>query len=256
MDTGILPPDICSRERFETSFTIASYESDFKGNLSLFAILNRFQELAGLHARFLQVGYDLYHHSNLAWFLSRIKMLIYSLPRWGDIVTLATWPKGIEGLFALRDFSIRNTKGDILVLGTSAWIIIDSMRNRPQRIDRLPVDLQFKGAPDAISDFPEKIQPPPNLLPIYARKIVLSDIDSNGHVNNAHHIKWICDSFPKDQFLRRVISSIQINYLQEALPEDSVELFKSADEHTEIQYIVGRSQNNESTLFNSLVQWK
>lgn len=47
-----------TRERCEDSFLIASYEADFSGMLSLYALFNRFQELAGIHAAHLQVGYE------------------------------------------------------------------------------------------------------------------------------------------------------------------------------------------------------
>ena len=135
-----------SRERSETSFCVASYEADLTGKLSLFALFNRFQDLAEIHAAYLQVGYDLLRESKLAWILSRIKVQILSLPGWGDTVQLATWPKGIDRLFAQREFSLKNEMGETLVLATSAWLLVDIEKNRPQRIETLPIDLRFPGS--------------------------------------------------------------------------------------------------------------
>ena len=141
-----------TREQADTTFTIASYEADLDGKLSLFALFNRFQDLAGIHANHLQVGYEQLQKLKLAWILSRIHVQIRSLPNWGDTVRLATWPKGVNRLFAMRDFSLKDGKGETLVLATTAWLLVDIGKNRPQRIESLQVDLRFPGAPHAIEE--------------------------------------------------------------------------------------------------------
>ena len=257
MNSDKLPPNRFTRERFETSFAVASYESDFNGRLSLFSLFNRFQELAGLHARYLNVGYDMLHHANLAWFLSRIRVQLNSLPQWGDIVTLATWPKGKDRLFALRDFSLTNERGEVLVLATTAWLVFDTVKNRPQRIDTLLADLRFEGAPHAIQGVPEKIQPPTGLAAAGQRVVVLSDLDANGHVNNAHYAKWVCDCFPREQFRRRQITSMQINYLEEVLEGDTIDLLTSSVDETVAEYcIIGKNTKTGATLFQALTAWR
>ena len=83
-----------SQERYEETFSIVSYEADYEGYLSLFSLFNRFQELAGLHAAFLQVGYNTLRNAGLAWILSRMKVQIVSMPRWTDTGTSCYLAKG------------------------------------------------------------------------------------------------------------------------------------------------------------------
>ena len=245
-----------TRERSVVTFTVASYEATFTGELSLFALFNRFQDLAEIHAAHLQVGYDLLQESKLVWILSRIRVRILSLPSWGDTVELATWPKGIDRLFALRDFSVKDEKGAPLVLATSAWLLVDMQKNRPQRIESLPIDLRYPGAPHAVPETPDKIPVPERLVPVCERPVWLSDIDINQHVNNAQYAKWVCDCFPEDHYRRRRMTSMQINYLEETRLGDTVELLKAPeDDRTEDCFIGGKSRKKGSMVFHAQATW-
>ena len=243
-------------EKFETTFRIASYETDLFGKMSLFALFNRFQDLAGDHASLLNVGYDLLRESRLAWVLSRIKLKILSLPNWGDNVHLATWPKGIDRLFALRDFCMKSEKGETLVLATTAWLLIDIDKNRPKRIENLPVDLEYPGSSHAIEEIPGKIQMPADLVKVFEKPIWLSDIDTNLHVNNAQYAKWIGNCFSENQFRTRRLASMQINFLEETLLDDTIELLKLPKDDLAGDYFVcGRSRKKETIVFHSQVMW-
>ncbi len=246
-----------TRERYEDTFFITSYEADMYGNCSLFALFNRFQDIAGKHAALLQVGYDELQQVKLAWVLSRIKLQIISMPRWGEQVQLATWPKGIDRLFAMRDFCLTNERGKTLAAATSAWLLIDVEKGRPRRIESQPIDLRFPGAPHALQEPLDKIQMPDTLSPVLERQIWLSDIDTNRHVNNAQYAKWIADCFSQEQFAQRHISTLQINYLEETLLGDTITLHKTPEEQFADEYfLAGISRIKKTQVFHARVLWK
>jgi medium-chain acyl-[acyl-carrier-protein] hydrolase len=246
-----------SRERCETAFSIASYEADSSRFLSLFALFNRFQDLAGIHAEHLQVGYDLLRRTNLAWILSRITIDILHLPKWGDEVLLATWPKGINRLFALREFSLTDRDGIPLVVASSAWLLVDVEKGRPQRVETLPIDLRFPGAPHAIEQTPDKIPLPLSMAPAFERQVWPSDIDTNQHVNNAQYAKWVEDCLAGEEFKGRRIGSLQINYLDETKRGDTVELSMTAGGIDGGKTAVrGRSRTTGADVFHALATWK
>ena len=245
-----------SRERWEDTFSVVSYEADFRRRLSLYALFNRFQDLAGIHAAYLQVGYDSLREMRLAWILSRIKVQIQSLPSWGSTVHLATWPKGIDRLFALRDFCLTNENHETLAAATSAWLLVDIDKGRPRKIETLPADLQFPHAPHAIHEPLDKIQIPEGLLPVFEKPVWLSDIDTNSHVNNAQYAKWICDCFSQDQFTTRRIASVQINYLEETLLDDTVGVFKIPPDISAGEYFLeGISRKKGTPVFHAHIVW-
>ena len=121
--------------------------------------------------------------------------------------------KGIDRLFALRDFCLTSEQGQTLVNATSAWLLVEIEKGRPRRIESLPVDLHFPNASHAIREPLEKIHVPDDPLPVFDKPIWLSDLDTNGHVNNAQYIKWITDCFSEEQSRNCRITSLHINYL-------------------------------------------
>jgi medium-chain acyl-[acyl-carrier-protein] hydrolase len=244
-------------ERYEEAFAIASSEADLCGKLSLFALFNRFQDLAGIHATQLQAGYEVLREKKLAWILSRIKVQIHSFPHWGETVRLATWPKGIDRLFALRDFCMSTDQGKPLIAATSAWLLIDLDKGRPRRIETLPVDLQFPRAPHALQDRLEKIQIPDGVVPVFEKPVWLSDIDVNRHVNNAQYVKWITDCFSQSQFCERRITSVQINYLEETLLGDTIVLLKMPEDISANEYYVeGVNRSKGTQTFHARITWE
>ena len=245
-----------THEMREERFTVASFDSDFTGRLALYALFERFQDIAGLHATHLNVGFEELRESGAAWMLSRIKVKIESLPRWREKVTLRTWPKGIDRLFALRDFRLKNEAGGTLVLATTCWLLVDLEKGRPRRIESLNIDLQFPGADQAIREIPDKIVGPPKLEPVYEKLILVSELDVNEHVNNAHYVRWILDCFDVAQLRTEKIKTLQLNYLEQVLCGDRIAVSRSApEEMPKASYVEGTNLKSGSKVFQALVEW-
>jgi medium-chain acyl-[acyl-carrier-protein] hydrolase len=245
-----------TREMREESFTVASFDSDFTGRLALSSLFERFQDIAGLHATHLNVGFDELRESGVAWMLSRIKLNIERLPKWGETVTLRTWPKGVDRLFALRDFRLTSDSGSILALATTCWLLVDLEKGRPRRIESLNVDLQFPGAEQAINEIPDKITAPQSLVQAYERSILASELDVNEHVNNAHYVRWVMDCFDAAQLRARTVRSLQINYLDQARYGDRIGILVSKESDApSAQYFEGVSKKNGEKVFQALVEW-
>lgn len=242
-----------TREMREETFTVASFDSDFTGRVAMDGLFERFQDIAGLHATYLGVGFDKLRELNVAWMLSRIKVHIENMPRWGETVTLRTWPKGVDRLFALRDFRITSARGDTLVLATTCWLLVDLERGKPRRMESLNVDLQFPGAAHAIREIPDKIAVPQTLQPAYERSIRVSELDLNEHVNNAQYIRWIMDCFDAARLRARSVKSIQLNYLEQARYGDRVGISMSGEGTS--QYFEGVNQKDGRKIFQALLEW-
>lgn len=242
---------------FEERFSLTSYDVDFSGRLSLYGLLRRFQELAGAHAEHLHVGYDQLKALGMAWYLSRIKVQIDSLPRWGDNVVLRTWPKGIDRLFAMRDFTLISEGGQFHVAATSRWLMVDTSKGRPVRLETLPWDLKYENITEALPGTLEKIPSRAPCNPVYEREILPSDLDVNYHVNNAEYVKWVVDCFDVPTQSSRALRSIQLNYLEETLVGDRVKIGLAVDQGAESPcYIEGLSTKKGSMLFQAIVEWR
>ena len=233
-------------------FIVASYESDFHGRLSVFSLFNRFQELAGVHAENLGVGFDALQANRTTWMLSRIRVEITKMPQWKDTVELTTWAKGIDRLFAMRDFCLRSSDGEALVQATSAWLLVDLDKNRPKRIETLPVDLQYEGAPAAIAETPEKISIQEPQMEVAERVVRLSDIDTNHHMNNAHYARWVWDCIPGDEYSRCGIQSIQINFLDGSMAGERIGIMQHKPEDEQgVYFIAGKNKATGNVKFQA-----
>lgn len=147
--------------------------------------------------------------------------------------------------------------GKTLIAATTAWLMLDTEKGRPRRLDNFPVNLEFPCAPHALQESLDKIEVPQDLSQVTEKKILLSDIDTNRHVNNAQYIKWITDCFSLEEFRNGHITSVQVNYLEETLLGDWVDLYKSLAAHSAQEYYVeGISRTKGAKVFQALVTWE
>ncbi|NPA37145.1 MAG: hypothetical protein GXO47_09895 [Chlorobi bacterium] len=196
---------------------------DTKGYMKLPALLDLLQSAAGEHADLLHFGIRDLNKGNDTWVLSRLRIEIDKWPTLENVVTLKTWPKGIERLFAVRNFTITDNKETTLIKASSYWIIIDRETKRP----KIPSDtFQNREYPDlpATDKKPDKI--PALKTPEYSSTITVSknEIDINGHVNNVWYGQWLINTLPENIKTEMQISCFEINYLAEVFEGETLNI--------------------------------
>ncbi len=122
--------------RHQRRITIPYKDVDLLGRLPLSALVDFMQDLAGEHADLLGVGTASLRKRNQSWVLSRMRIEAGRMLRAGEEVDLATWPRGIDRLLALRDFLLLDAGGRPVIAASSSWLLVDLGSMRPQRIDR------------------------------------------------------------------------------------------------------------------------
>ena len=163
----------------------------------------------------------------------------------------------MKNLFALRDFSLKNTSDEPLALATSCWLMVDINTIRPKRIEDFRTDLKFPNAPHAIEELPDKIFLPAHMYPVFEKDIMISDLDTNHHTNNTQYVKWICDCFSENKYLYNSISSMQINFLSETLLHDKIKVLISSKNDKDNEFFISGKNLTKGTInFHSKVLWK
>jgi len=237
---------------------ISLYEVDFFNKLRIDSTFNYLQEAASNHAIHLGWGYIDLIKNELTWILSRIKLVVYEYKNLGDMIEIETFPKGIDNLFALRDFRLRDRNQKIFALATSAWLLINVNTLRPVKSEEFYNFINYisRDSESAINGTPGKINFPGKIETIYEHRIRYTDLDLNYHVNNAKYIEFILDCFDIQNFHDREISSIQVNFLGELKYGDKVKISKGIiKEKTGDIYIEGM-KNNKTKVFQSIINWK
>ncbi|MDR2193705.1 MAG: acyl-ACP thioesterase [Treponema sp.] len=199
---------------------------DTSDRLTLARTFDYFQEVAINHAEDLGVGRTAMAESGHVWILSRSSVLMEKRPAFHDKIIIRSWPRGWEKLFAKRDYDIQDMAGNILVRGRSGWLIVDRETHRPLRpqfiVDTLPENDGRDALHEIVSlNTREHLEFAGERIPCY------SDIDYNGHVNNARYVQWIQDITDPDVFVQADSMRLDINYIRETRLHESVELWKS-----------------------------
>ncbi len=203
---------------FRKEFTIASYELNPRGKARLTTIANYLQEVAYHHANELGFGYHQMKERRSLWMLSRMKISMLRYPSWNDKVIVETWPSGIRKLFALRDFRVSDSQGNLMGIATTYWLIVDLDTHRPIRpgaeLERFG-EIEYDD-PVFESNL-EKIDLPGKASPLDQHTVVFSDLDIVGHVNNVKYIEWIIDASMSNGLVDKTIAELEINFMHEAL---------------------------------------
>jgi acyl-ACP thioesterase len=207
--------------QYSRRFTVRTYESDPTGRLSPAGLLNYFLEAASLHAEALGAGIMELLRQNLTWVISRYHIKLFCYPRWKSTVELTTWPCGHQGLFALREFELKDETGSRLAAATSSWMLIDLKTKRPvppaERLGPYPKDPRRA----VVSSF----EP----LPVVDRAdlersftVRMSDLDWNKHANHVVHISWALETAPPGFLKNHRPAEVEVDFRAEAFYGDSV----------------------------------
>jgi medium-chain acyl-[acyl-carrier-protein] hydrolase len=105
------------------------YDTDLNGQLKMSALANYLQESAWRHANHLGFGYEETRRRNEFWVVISLMIRMTGTPEWGKTITVETWPRGIERLFAFRDFKIMDEGGNVLGAATSTGASMLYLRN-------------------------------------------------------------------------------------------------------------------------------
>ena len=212
---------------WQETFPVRFGAIDRSDRLTLNAVFEFFQEAAISHAENLGVGREDMAETGQVWILSRMSVQVDRRPKYCETVTVRSWPRGGEKLFALRDYDIRDNADIPVVRARSGWLIIDIEKRRPLRPQLLMGRLPINEGLDALTSGPVSLAERDNLQKTGERKALYTDVDYNGHVNNVRYIQWIEDSLDPEVLEKAGRMRLDINYLNEILSGTVTEIWSA-----------------------------
>ena len=219
---------------YEESFTIRVRDCDVNGQWRPGAILESMQDAAGAHSELLGCGRDELIGRDIVWVLSRCELRMDRYPHIGETVTIKTFPMPTRLYFFPRYYIFMDAASDIIGRAGSLWLLLDLNTRK-----MLPPGDVGKMIPDN-SDLPVPMSLPATVGSIQGTEFVseyhpvYTDLDANGHVNNARYADWLCNSLGTDMMIRNEFASVIINFNSEIRPDDTVSLRRTlkGDEFT------------------------
>lgn len=242
---------------WENTFKITAFDVDINNRLRINRIFDYFQDAASNDAERLGFGYNDFVPKGLFWVLSWIKIEFLDYPKFMDEIKIQTWGKKQHKLYSLRDFLIFNSSNEMIMRGTSAWLLLDSKSLRPKILTRLYPELKLLDSKDALTDLPQKITffDPSEL--VYSKTIRYADIDLNNHTNNAKYVELLFDCFDQEFHKEHSVRSLAVSFSAETKIGDEVDLHKgSIDSSLPSLYVEAKNKNTGAVVFQAVIEWK
>ena len=197
------------------SIPVRSSDLTPHGTASVPALCVYLQEAAGHHADDLGVSMRRLQDEDRAWVLSHLHLELDRLPEGDETVTIETWPSGLEGLYATREF-VLSTNEDEIGRATSRWFVIDTGRRRPVRPPRSLYDLE---TPDRLLPLPhdfDDLPEPDRVDHETSWRARYHDLDLNRHVNSVRYLEWALGTLPDDLFDAHQCTEVALQFRAEA----------------------------------------
>lgn len=238
---------------FKKDYKISLSDVDFTESLRLSTLFNFFQDAASLASNNLGFGiHTLEKEHGVAWILMRIRVDITRMPMLDEKIIIETWPLEPKKLEFGRDFYVRDQDGNIIIRAVSSWVIMDINKRKLKRTDTIGITYPEKITERAIDCKLGKLKHSGELDVSYKKVIGYSDIDFNGHLNNSKYVDYITDCFSMEEHKTYGVKSIEVNFLNEALPGDEITLYRDTSTiQSNRVYVEGVNETDGRVVFKA-----
>ena len=214
----------------------------FDAKMSPADIMGLFQKAVTEHTFKLQLDFESIRKKYGAkWFIVSARLEIIKAPVIDDVVTVSTWPLKASALKFPRAFVMKDKDGGILANAMTDWCIANCETDEIMKASLL----QFPFS-DFISENPTEQR---CKIPVcdsgelcYERKILLSDLDLNRHVNNVSYLRIAFDCFTMSEMENMQIKSVDMQYKKQTYEGDTISLYKLK---TDTGYIIDAKKDGE-----------
>ena len=202
---------------YQLNVNIKSSDRDMYDNITMWSILELFQEASFKHVVDEKIGYQDMLLKNALWVLVGINVNV--VDDVCDNVAVKTWQKKKGRAEFIRNYSIESDR-KVLVLASSKWCLIDKNTRKilPSSIVQCDISSDYLEV-----DEPKKLMFDFDLDMVTSTKVTKSLIDHNFHMNNCNYARLIYDVIDIDN---KKIKSFEISFLNEAILNDLIEIYR------------------------------
>ena len=201
---------------YTSRMTLLAHDVDCADRWKLSSVFSNTQEIANWDCKNYHCDWiSLRDNYDVCFVLTRMKVKMYLYPHSSDVVRLSTWPDARTRMIWTRYFRFetedqKQTVGEAV----SQWVLINRTTRalvKPSEVNAVMPDTGHLPIPFSLNRGEFDFTPDRTVerIPVY------SDMDYNGHVNNARYIEWIMDLFPLEHFYGHRVAEMDIKYEQE-----------------------------------------
>lgn len=180
------------------------------------AILEIFENIGAYHSDIAGYGVNDIMTTGVTWILLDWKIEVIKRPKYGQILDVHTWGRGMKKFYTYRDYEIYNENNELCVRGTSKWALIDIKENKICKLDDCIIK-KYNPEEKSVFDFEglDKLKEPIDYESSITYTINRKDIDLNKHVHNLYYLDLAYEALPEKIYNKRPFNKIRITYKKE-----------------------------------------
>ena len=163
-------------------------------------------------------------HDHVAWILHDWKVKVLKRPVYADELTVKTWGRYFQKAYTYRDFEIYNSNGELCVIATSKWSLLNV---ETRSITRLTDEMKNAYQPEEECVFEEEVLPKPEIpsdfLNSMSYTVTRRDIDVIKHMHNIYYLDLAYEVLPEEVYELRPFDEFRICYKHEIVLGDKIE---------------------------------
>ena len=227
------------------AYQLRTCDFDQYGHIQPASVLDIFQDIASTHADDMGIGFDDMQAQGVFWAVTRMKYEVVKHPVVHGEYVARTWPHSPSRFSFKRDYSLKDADGELCVKASSEWVLMDVESRQLAKVadhyngpDNYFDDRSFADKMRKIVDVDMTGTEPYELVP------GASDIDVNGHLNNARYAAYVLDAL--NLGADQVIKTFQIDYRHEVKAGEPLRLYSATDAESVI--VKGLNAQDESAF--------
>lgn len=208
---------------YQEKFKIGLKDVGKNNEITNKGILEALENIAAYHSDSVGYGINTTKETHLTWILLDWKVKVIKRPKYGQVMDIKTWSRYIIKCYAYRDFEIYDEKGNLCVIATSKWLLINTNRGRIAKVED---EIAKKYDSESKSVFGEekleKINVPETFENSISYQTRRKDIDIIGHMHNLYYLDLAYETLTQEVYEKRPFDNIRIMYKKEIKLGDKV----------------------------------
>ena len=199
---------------YKEKFKIGLKDVWAKEEVSNIAILEYLEDIAAYHSDSVGIGINTTEETHLNWLLLDWELEVLKRPKYGQVLDIHTWSRGIEKFYAFRDFEVYDEENNLCAIATSKWLLVDSKTGKIARVEQKMADRYQSETEKAVfkDKKNEKIKEPEKFQSETMYTARRRDIDVIGHMHNLYYLYLAYEALPEEEYVKRPFNHIRIQY--------------------------------------------
>jgi len=197
--------------------------------MSIPALLDMFQDSAGIHAESVGIGALRLEELGLFWIVSKMRLVVYSRPLVQEMTEAVTWIQPADRVSCERDWALYKD-GEQLAYVRSIWAALRRDNFRPGHMSDFYPDSDFTMAPPDEKPFTRMGKNFDGAEPIGEYRIRSVDIDRGGHMNNVNYVRAMLGCFTCTQLAEMNIRELDMQFILQCYEGETIRFVRRPSE--------------------------